>query len=71
MFGLGLGETVLIIIAILLLFGAKRLPEVAQGLGKGVREFRRAMKDTTDEIKGTGEEKKPTDSSQSGTETHK
>mgnify|MGYP001565309959 CR=1 FL=1 len=70
MFGLGLGETVLIIIAILLLFGAKRLPEVAQGLGKGVREFRRAMKDTTDEIKGTGEEKKPTDSSQSETGKH-
>ena len=70
MFGLGLGETVLIIIAILLLFGAKRLPEVAQGLGKGVREFRRAMKDTADEIKGTNEEKKPTDSSQSGPGTH-
>ena len=70
MFGLGLGETVLIIIAILLLFGAKRLPEVAQGLGKGVREFRRAMKDTADEIKGTNEEKKPPDSSQSGTGTH-
>ncbi len=70
MFGLGLGETLLIVVAVLLLFGAKRLPEVAQGLGKGVREFRRAMKDTTDEIKGTGEEKKPTDSSQSGTGTH-
>ena len=70
MFGLGLGETVLIIIAILLLFGAKRLPEVAQGLGKGVREFRRAMKDTADEIKGQPEEKKPTNSSHTGTEPH-
>ncbi len=71
MFGLGLGETVLIIIAILLLFGAKRLPEVAQGLGKGVREFRRAMRDTSDELKGENEEKKPSSTSSSGTESQK
>lgn len=70
MFGLGLGETILIIVAILLLFGAKRLPEVAQGLGKGVREFRRAMRDTADELKGENEEKKPTNQSQSGKEPH-
>ncbi len=70
MFGLGTGEVILIFVAILLLFGAKRLPEVAQGLGKGVREFRRAMKDTSDEIKNQPEEKKPTNQSQSGTEPH-
>ncbi|MBD3404027.1 twin-arginine translocase TatA/TatE family subunit [candidate division GN15 bacterium] len=49
----GWQEWVLILVVILLLFGAKRLPEMAQGLGKGIKEFRKAMKDTTDEIKGS------------------
>jgi len=53
MFGLSPWELLLILVVVLLLFGAKRLPEVAQGLGKGIREFKRAMKDTTDEIKGS------------------
>ena len=53
MFGLGPWELFLIFVAILLLFGAKRLPEIAQGMGKGIREFKKAMKDTTDEIKGS------------------
>jgi len=60
MFGLGPWELLLIFLAILLLFGAKRLPEIAQGMGKGIREFKKAMKDTTDEIKGSVEDdKKP------------
>lgn len=45
--GLGGSEVVLIIFAILLLFGAKRIPELARGLGRGIREF----KDATNEIK--------------------
>lgn len=53
MFGMGPWEIILILIVILLLFGARRLPEMAQGLGKGIKEFRKAMKDTTDEIKGS------------------
>ena len=51
MFGLGPWELLLVFLAILLLFGAKRLPEIAQGMGKGIREFKKAMKDTTDELK--------------------
>ncbi len=51
MFGIGPWELALIFLVVLLLFGAKRLPEVAQGLGKGIREFKRAMKDTQEEIK--------------------
>ncbi|UCD93994.1 MAG: twin-arginine translocase TatA/TatE family subunit [Candidatus Zixiibacteriota bacterium] len=51
MFGLGPWELALIFLVILLLFGAKRLPDIAQGLGKGIREFKRAVKDTQDEIK--------------------
>ena len=49
---LGPWEIMLIFLAVLLLFGAKRLPEIAQGLGKGIREFKKAMKDTSEEIKG-------------------
>jgi sec-independent protein translocase protein TatA len=55
MFGLGPGELLLIFLVVLLLFGAKRLPEIAQGMGKGIREFKRAMKDTSDEIKGSND----------------
>lgn len=53
MFGMGPWELLLVFLVVLLLFGAKRLPDVAQGLGKGIREFRRAMKDTTEELKGS------------------
>jgi len=56
MFGLGPTELILIFLAVLLLFGAKRLPEIAQGMGKGIKEFKKAMKDTTDEIKGSVDE---------------
>ena len=60
MFGMGPWELLIVFLVILLLFGAKRLPDIAQGLGKGIREFRSAMKDTTNEIKGSMKE--PTDS---------
>jgi len=53
MFGMGPWELFLIFVVILLLFGAKRLPEMAKGMGKGISEFKRALKDTTDEIKGS------------------
>ena len=59
MFGLSPWELLLVVLAILLLFGAKRLPDIAQGLGKGIREFKRAMRDTTDEIKGGSIEERP------------
>jgi sec-independent protein translocase protein TatA len=62
MFGLGWPELLLIFVAVLLLFGAKRLPEIAQGMGKGIKEFRKAMKDTTDELKGSLEEETKSDS---------
>ncbi len=51
MFGMGPWELALVFLAILLLFGAKRLPDIAQGMGKGIREFKKAVKDTQDEIK--------------------
>ena len=58
MFGLGPWELGLVFVAILLLFGAKRLPEIASGLGKGIREFKKSVKDTTDELKGSLDEPK-------------
>ena len=42
-FGLGFGETIIIFAVFLLLFGAKRLPELASGMGKGIRDFKRAI----------------------------
>ena len=51
-------ELTLIGLAVLVLFGAKRLPELARGLGKGIREFKTALTDTQDQIK-SGMESKP------------
>ena len=42
-FGLGFGELLLIFGVLLMLFGAKRLPEVASGMGKGIRDFKRSL----------------------------
>jgi sec-independent protein translocase protein TatA len=60
---IGAGEMLIIVLVILLLFGAKKIPELAQGLGKGIREFKKGMKDVGDEIKNTGDEIKKTDKS--------
>jgi sec-independent protein translocase protein TatA len=48
-FGLGPGEMVLIFAVLLLLFGAKRLPELAQGMGKGIRDFKRSLNGLDDQ----------------------
>jgi len=50
LFNLGNGEIVLIVIAMLLLFGAKKIPELARGIGKGVREFKDATGKVQDEM---------------------
>jgi len=42
MFGLGMQELVIILIIILVLFGAKRLPELASGMGKAIKNFKKA-----------------------------
>ena len=51
MFGLGTTELVIIMFIILLVFGAKKLPELAQGLGRGIKEFKKASNDIQDELK--------------------
>ncbi len=57
MFGLGTPEIVLIAIVILVLFGSKKIPEMMQGLGKGVREFKKATRDIEDGLKGSDNDK--------------
>ena len=47
MFGIGAQEMLLILLALVLLFGAKRIPQIAKGLGQSVGEFRRELKDTS------------------------
>lgn len=47
---LGPFELVLIFLAILLIFGAKRIPEIARGLGKGIREFKAATNEISREL---------------------
>jgi sec-independent protein translocase protein TatA len=43
-------ELFLILLIVLVFFGAKKLPELARGLGQGIREFRKAAKDVQDEV---------------------
>ena len=52
MFGsLGLPEMLVILLIVILLFGASRLPEIGRGLGKGIRNFKESVKDGTNEDK--------------------
>jgi sec-independent protein translocase protein TatA len=52
-----MGEILLILLVVLLLFGAKRLPEVGSSIGKGIREFKRSISDTQDAIMNTDEQR--------------
>ncbi|MDB6064799.1 MAG: tatA [Pedosphaera sp.] len=55
-FGLGGWEVFLILAAVLLLFGSKKLPELARGMGQGIKEFKKATRDVTDEIHSSMDE---------------
>tara|TARA_B100000676_G_scaffold219223_1_gene216150 strand:- start:318 stop:509 length:192 start_codon:yes stop_codon:yes gene_type:complete len=48
--GIGTIEILIILFIVLLLFGAKRLPELAKGLGKGINEFKKASNDIKEEV---------------------
>ena len=57
MFSLGPWEIILIVLALVILFGAKRLPDLARGLGRSSVEFRKALKDGGDHPKADDESK--------------
>jgi sec-independent protein translocase protein TatA len=48
--GMSGGELVLVLAAVLILFGAKRIPEFAKGLGQGIKEFKKATSDAADSV---------------------
>ena len=51
MFGnLGFGEILVIMLIVLLFFGAKRLPEIGSSIGKGMREFKRSLTEVNDSL---------------------
>jgi sec-independent protein translocase protein TatA len=54
---LGFTEIMVILLVVLLLFGAKRLPEVGSSIGKGIREFKRSISDTQDAIMSNDEQR--------------
>ena len=47
---IGMGELLMIVLIILILFGADRIPQLARGLGKGIRDFKRIVNNAQDEI---------------------
>ncbi len=55
---LGPWEIVLVVLVIIILFGGKKIPELARGLGKGLREFRKTTKDLKDEVSSAAEDVK-------------
>jgi len=56
---LGGWEIILILAVVLILFGAKKLPELAKGLGTGIKEFKKATREVTDEISNASEDTQP------------
>jgi len=58
LFSLGMPEIILTALIVLLLFGGSKIPELMRGLGKGVSEFKKGVKDIENEIKNTDSDKK-------------
>jgi sec-independent protein translocase protein TatA len=58
-FDLGGGQILLILALILIFFGARRIPELAKGLGQGIKEFKKATREVTDEIHREAENTTP------------
>ncbi len=50
---------VLILLVVLVLFGAKKLPELAKGLGQGIKEFKKATRDVQDELQAAMDDNPP------------
>ena len=50
MFGIGMPELIIILIIILIIFGAGKLPEIGSGIGKGIKNFKKATSEPPEEI---------------------
>lgn len=57
LFSLGMPEILLIALVVLLIFGGKKIPELMRGLGKGVNEFKKGMKDIEGQINEESDKK--------------
>ena len=57
--GLGGWEVLLILLVVLIMFGAKRIPELARGMGRGLREFKDATRDIKDELEESVNDDRP------------
>jgi sec-independent protein translocase protein TatA len=57
---LGGWEWVVVLLAVLLLFGSKRIPDLARSLGQSIKEFKKGAREVTDEIQNAGEDKPAT-----------
>ncbi len=58
---IGFGELLLIVVVIMIFFGPKKIPDFAKSLGKGIAEFRKAMRDVQSEITKQDTPQKPAD----------
>lgn len=58
LFGLGTAEVIIILVVIVLLFGAKKIPELMKGVGKGVKSFKEGLKETDNQINQSENEDK-------------
>ena len=56
---LGFSEIMILLLVVLLVFGARRLPEIGQSLGKGIREFKRSLSDTAEAVSGGTDDRAP------------
>jgi sec-independent protein translocase protein TatA len=61
MFGIGMPELIVILVIIMIIFGAGKLPEIGAGIGKGIRNFKRATMDPPKEIAQPEEEDEDTE----------
>lgn len=70
MFGLGAGELLIIFVFALIFIGPKKLPELARGLGKGIREFQKAKDEMMDHVNNMDSDKKEISSSSTEALSH-
>lgn len=58
MFGIGMPELIIILIIILIIFGAGKLPEIGSGIGKGIKNFKKATHEAQEEIEAPADQEK-------------